>query len=152
MLDARPPSYANKNRETIDNIARIMNRIQMIGLIAAGVFAVIAILIVFNTIRMAIFSRKEEIYMMKLVGASRSFITGPFLVEAALYGVIAAIIGGGVVYGTVYGLETQLGSVVTPTFDIMKQYWYYVASAFLLGGIMIGIISSLLATQKYLKI
>ena len=152
MLDARPPSYANKNRETIDRIAQIMNRVQLIGLIAAGVFAVIAILIVFNTIRMAIFSRKEEIYMMKLVGASRWFITGPFVVEASLYGIVAAIIGGGVVYGAVYGLDTQLGALITPTFDIMKQYWYYVAAAFLVGGIILGIISSLLATRKYLKI
>ena len=152
MLDARPPSYANKNRETIDHIAQIMNRIQLIGLIAAGVFAVIAILIVFNTIRMAIFSRKEEIYMKKLVGASRWFITGPFLVEASLYGIVAAIVSGAVVYGAVYGLETQFGALISPTFNIMKDYWYFVATAFLVGGIVIGIISSLLATRKYLKI
>lgn len=152
MLDARPPSYANKNRETIDQIAHIMNRIQLIGLVAAGVFAIIAILIVFNTIRMAIFSRKEEIYMMKLVGASKWFITGPFVVEAALYGVVAAIVAGAVVYGAVYGLNTQMGAIISPTFNLMKDYWYFVASAFLLGGIVIGIISSLLATRKYLKL
>lgn len=152
MLDARPPSYANKNRETIDQIAHIMNRIQLIGLVAAGVFAIIAILIVFNTIRMAIFSRKEEIYMMKLVGASKWFITGPFVVEAALYGVVAAIVAGAVVYGAVYGLNTQMGAIISPTFNLMKDYWYFVVSAFLLGGIVIGIISSLLATRKYLKL
>ena len=152
MLDARPPSYANKNRETIDQIAHIMNRIQLIGLVAAGVFAIIAILIVFNTIRMAIFSRKEEIYMMKLVGASKWFITGPFVVEAALYGVVAAIVAGAVVYGAVYGLNTQMGAIISPTFNLMKEYWYFVVSAFLLGGIVIGIISSLLATRKYLKL
>lgn len=152
MLDARPPSYANKNRETIDQIAHIMNRIQLIGLVAAGVFAIIAILIVFNTIRMAIFSRKEEIYMMKLVGASKWFITGPFVVEAALYGVVAAIVAGAVVYGAVYGLNTQMGAIISPTFNLMKDYWCFVASAFLLGGIVIGIISSLLATRKYLKL
>lgn len=152
MLDARPPSYANKNRETIDQIAHIMNRIQLIGLVAAGVFAIIAILIVFNTIRMAIFSRKEEIYMMKLVGASKWFITGPFVVEAALYGVVAAIVAGAVVYGAVYGLDTQMGAIISPTFNLMKDYWYFVVSAFLLGGIVIGIISSLLATRKYLKL
>ena len=89
---------------------------------------------------------------MKLVGASRSFIIGPFVVEASLYGIIAAIIGGAVVYGAVYGLETQLGAIISPTFDVMKQYWYYVAAAFLVGGIILGIISSLLATRKYLKI
>ncbi|MBQ1372796.1 permease-like cell division protein FtsX [Candidatus Saccharibacteria bacterium] len=151
MLDAQPPSYANKNRDAIDQIAHVMNRIQLAGLIAAGVFAVIAILIVFNTIRMAIFSRKEEIYMMKLVGASRWFITGPFVVEAGLYGVASAAIAIATTYGVTYGLKSRLETVITPTFDLMTQYWFLVAAAFLLGGIILGVISSLLATRKYLK-
>ena len=99
LLDeVKKPSYATDHRQNIDRIAEIMNRIEMIGLVAAAVFAVIAILVVFNTIRMAIFNRKEEIYMMRLVGASRSFIVGPFVVEACMYGIVAAIISGAAVY------------------------------------------------------
>ena len=151
MLDAKKPSYASQNREAIDNIASIMNRVQLVGLGAAGVFAIIAILVVFNTIRMAIFNRKEEIYMMKLVGASRGFISGPFLVEAAIYGIFAAVISGAALYAAVFSLQSQFGTLLDPTIEIMKTYWYYVVATLLAAGIMIGVISALLATRKYLK-
>ncbi len=152
MLDAKVPSYADEHRSTIDTIASAMNKIEIFGLGAAGVFALIAILVVFNTIRMAIFNRKEEIYMMRLVGASRSFIVAPFVVEAALYGVIAAAISGGIIYTVIFSFAERIGHVMTPTLDLMAHYWYYAAAALLVAGVMLGVISSLLATRKYLKI
>ncbi len=151
MLDARPPSYSSSHRETIDRIASIMNRIEIIGLAAAGVFALIAILVVFNTIRMAIFNRKEEIYMMRLVGASRWFIIGPFIVEAALYGVAAAAVAGAIVYIAVFALHNSIGSVLDETIFFMQHYWYFAVGALLIVGMLIGIISSLLAARKYLN-
>lgn len=152
LLDeTKKPTFASSHREAIENIATIMNRIRVIGLSAAGVFAAIAILVVFNTIRMAIFNRKEEIYMMRLVGASRWFIVGPFVVEASIYGLVAAVITGGAVYGAVYGLKPYFDGMLDSTFELMIQYWYLVVAALLVAGIMIGVISSLLATGKYLK-
>ncbi len=147
----RVPSYASSRRDTIDRIANIMNRIELIGLIAAGIFALIAILVVFNTIRMAIYNRKEEIYMMRLVGASRWFIVGPFVVEASFYGIIAAIIAGGVSYAAAFALKNNFGTTLDPTLDIMKNFWYLIACSLLVAGIAIGVVSSLLATRKYLK-
>ena len=151
MLDARPPSFATSHRETIDRIASIMNRVEIFGLGAAAVFALIAILIVFNTIRMAIFNRKEEIYMMHLVGASHWFIMGPFVVEASLYGVVAAGIAGAAIYATVFALRGSLGATIEPTISLMIEYWYFVAAGLLAVGVLIGIISSLLASRKYIK-
>lgn len=151
MLDARPPSYSTSHRETIDRIATIMNRIEVIGLGAAGIFALIAILVVFNTIRMAIFNRKEEIYMMRLVGASRWFIVGPFVVEASLYGVVAAAIAGTVVYIAAFALRQGVGNVLDEALWFMKNYWYFAVGALVLVGILIGIISALLAARKYLR-
>ena len=151
MLDARPPSYATSHRETIDRIAGIMNRVEIIGLGAGAIFAAIAILVVFNTIRMAIFSRKEEIYMMNLVGASRGFIMGPFLVEAGFYGVVAAIIAGATIYATAFAIKGSLGSTLEPTVKLMVDYWYFVAASLLIVGVIIGIISALLAARKYIK-
>ncbi len=145
------PSYASDRRDTIDKIAGMMNRVELIGLVAAGVFALIAILVVFNTIRMAIFNRKEEIYMMRLVGASRWFIVGPFVVEASLYGIIAAIIAGVVAYIGAFALQSQFGTTLDPTLDIMRNFWYLAVCALLVAGILIGVVSSLLATRKYLK-
>lgn len=152
MLDAKAPSYADGHREAIDYIANAMNKIEVIGLGAAAVFALIAILVIFNTIRMAIFNRKEEIYMMRLVGASRSFIVGPFVVEASLYGVIAAILAGSLIYILMFLLGPRLGEIVAPTLDLMSKYWYFAAASLLIAGVFLGIISSLLATRKYLKI
>jgi cell division transport system permease protein len=149
--EGRPPSYASSRRGTIDNIANLMNRIELIGLVAAGVFALIAILVVFNTIRMAIYNRKEEIYMMRLVGASRWFIVGPFVIEASFYGIVAAVIAGVVAYGGAFALRSQFGATLDPTLDIMRNYWYLAACALLVAGILIGVLSSLLATRKYLK-
>ena len=151
MLDARPPSYANNNREAIDRIASIMRRVEIVGLAAAGIFAVISILVIFNTIRMAIFNRREEIYMMRLVGASQGFIAGPFLIEASLYGAIAAIIAGIIIYVSMFTLGTKLGKVVDPTLALMKNYWFIAISSLLMAGIIIGIVSALLASRKYLK-
>lgn len=151
MLDARPPSYSTSHRETIDRIATIMNRIKVIGLGAAGIFALIAILVVFNTIRMAIFNRKEEIYMMRLVGASRWFIIGPFVVEASLYGVAAAAISGTVVYIAAFALRQGVGSVLDEALWFMKNYWYFAVGALVLVGVLIGVISALLAARKYLR-
>jgi cell division transport system permease protein len=152
LLDEnRPPSYATSRRETIDRIAAMMRRIELIGLIAAGIFAIIAILVVFNTIRMTIFNRKEEIYMMRLVGASRWFVVGPFVVEAALYGIIAALFTGAAVYSGTFALRSSFVSTLDPTIEIMKNYWYLTFSALILAGILIGVVSSLLATRKYLR-
>lgn len=153
MLDAKEPTYKTENRGTVDNIAKIMDRIRMVGLIAAGIFAAIAILVVFNTIRMSIFNRKEEIYMMRLVGASRWFIVGPFVIESMLYGVVSAIISTCVIYGGSFALRSSIGeTLMSPTLDKMEHIWYLFAAALLVVGIIIGIVSSLLATRKYVKV
>ena len=152
LLDeAIKPTYASSHRETIEKIADVMNRVRIIGLSAAGVFAIIAILVVFNTIRMAIFNRKEEIYMMRLVGASRWFIVGPFVVEASIYGIVAAIIASVAVYLTVYGIRDQFDGMLDSTLALMVQYWYAIVAALIVVGMIIGIVSALLATKKYLK-
>ena len=153
MLDAKEPTYKTENRSTVNNIANIMNRIRMIGLIAAGVFAAIAIMVVFNTIRMSIFNRKEEIYMMRLVGASRWFIVGPFVVEATFYGIVSAVFAGIIAYFGSFALRDSIGNILMdPTLKMLQQYWYYYSAALLMVGILIGTISALLATRKYVKV
>ncbi len=154
MLDAKEPTYDSKDRSTIENISNTTGKIQIVGFAAAGVFALIAILVVFNTIRMAIFNRKEEIYMMRLVGASTSFIIGPFLVEACMYGIVAAVIATIVVYGGVHliSLNNDLASLITPTYELMQNYWYLAFLCLLFLGMLTGVISALLAARKYLRV
>lgn len=152
MLDAKPPSFSSSHRETINNIANIMKGVEIGGLGAAGIFCVIAILVVFNTIRMAIFNRKEEIHMMKLIGASKGFIRGPFVVEAMLYGMISGVIAAGLTFFVVSLLDGNFGGALAPTVDFVHEWWVLIAAGLIVSGVLIGVISAMLATRRYLKL
>lgn len=151
----RKPSFAGERRSAIENIGRWVSFAERAGLVASVIFIAISSLIVFNTIRMAIFNRKDEIQMMKLIGADRSFIRGPFVVEAVVYGFIAAIIATALGIGILYGASTPLlsyGVMVQNTIDTVTLYIGFVLLGMIVLGAIIGILSSLLATRRYLKI
>lgn len=151
----REPSFAGERREAIQSIANGVKLAERAGLVATLVFVTISSLIVFNTIRMAIFNRKEEIQMMKLIGADRSFIRGPFLVEAIVYGVIAAVVATVLGVVSLQLLKTPLndyGVSVQPTLDAILLYIGFIILGMIALGAIIGVVSSLLATRRYLKI
>ena len=151
----RAPSFAGDRKTAIESIGRAANFAQKVGIGASLVFVAISSLIIFNTIRMAIFNRKEEIQMMKLIGADKSFIRGPFIVEAIVYGFIAAIIATGIGFAVLYAAAPTLESyqiAVRPTIEFATFYAGFVVLGMIVVGALIGIISSLLATQRYLKI
>jgi cell division transport system permease protein len=152
---SRPASFQGERRATIDVIAGAVQFAQNLGFVVGGVFVLISMLIIFNTIRMAIFNRRDEIQMMKLIGADRSFIRGPFLVEAMFYGFIAALIATLVGYGILYAVQPTLADneiSIQPTIDFLVSYVGFVLLGMILIGALIGIISSTLATRRYLKI
>jgi len=149
------PSFAGDRRETIKSIGRAVNFTQQVGVIAGCVFVAISSLIIFNTIRMAIFNRKEEIQMMKLIGANQSFIRGPFLVESVIYGFIAAIIATALgILGLRKSVEVLASYQISvqPTVDLVTNYSVFVLIGMIVLGSVIGIISSLFATHRYLKL
>ncbi len=151
----RPASFSGERREAIQNIGRAVEFAERAGIIASAIFIIISALIVFNTIRMAIFNRKEEIQMMKLIGADRSFIRGPFVVEAVVYGFIAAMIATALGVAALYGMKDRLEDyevAVSGTIELVTVYAGFVLLGMMLAGAAIGIVSSLLATRKYLKI
>ena len=124
------------------------------GMILAAVFLVISVLIIFSTIRMAIFSRREEIYMMKLVGAEKNFIRGPFLVEAEICGLIAGIIAATVSYFGFMFIAPRLanyGINVDTIKEILESNKLIFVYLIFMGiGVLIGRISAWLAVAKYL--
>ncbi|MDK2899151.1 MAG: cell division transport system permease protein [Patescibacteria group bacterium] len=149
------PSFAGERRNTIQSIGRAVNFAQQVGIIAGSVFVAISALIIFNTIRMAIFNRKEEIQMMKLIGANQSFIRGPFLVESIIYGLIAALAATAIGFFGLYKVSGTLASYqisVQSTIDLVTQYSVVIVLIMMAIGAVIGIASSLLATHKYLKL
>lgn len=117
----RAASFSGERRTAIQNIGRWVGFAEKVGLAASAVFIVISSLIVFNTIRMAIFNRKEEIQMMKLIGADRSFIRGPFVVEAVVYGFIAAILATGLGMAALYGSKRSLRAMKLPLGQLSTQ-------------------------------
>ena len=147
------PTYDVNQTEiaTITSWARIA---RTGGIILAVVFLVISILIVFSTIRMAIFSRREEIYMMKLVGADKGFIRGPFLVEAEICGLIAGVVAGTASYFGFKFLAPKLAGygidVTTITNILESNQLILVFLVFIVSGLLIGRIAAGLAVSKYL--
>ena len=148
------PSFAGDRRSTIESIGRAVGFAQKVGLAAGAIFMFISSLIIFNTIRMAIFNRKEEIQMMKLIGADKSFIRGPFLVESIIYGFLAALVATGLGIWALQSVSKTLASyqiTVQPTLDMATIYAWPLLLVMIAIGSVIGIISSLLATYRYLK-
>ena len=155
IIDATPPSFAGPERTAIERIGGWVSFADKAGIIAGSVFVAISSLIIFNTIRMAIFNRREEIQMMKLIGAERSFIRGPFVVEAIVYGFIAAILATGIgIFGLYMAQDTlsSNGIPIAQTVDWIIIYSPFVLLVMIVIGAFIGVVSSLLATQRYLKI
>ena len=140
-------------------IARIQNfsdSVSRIGLLASIVFIAIASLIVFNTIRVAIYTQRQEIGVMKLVGATNWFIRSPFLLEGVFYGVIACVIAIVVVYPLLGLVQPYINNFfLTEEFNITeyfnKNFWQ-IFGLELLIIILINIISSSIAIRRYLKV
>lgn len=152
---SREPSFAGKRRDSIVSIGRAVTFGQRAGIVASLVFVVISALIIFNTIRMAIFNRREEIYMMQLIGADKSFIRGPFVIEAMMYGVLAAIIATALGLLLLFGLQdTKIADYVSisSTLQYALTYWPLVLLGVVACGVAIGVVSSSLATRRYLKL
>jgi len=143
------------NRQgVVENVISISNSVSRIGAILSIVSLVIALLIIFNTIRMAIFTRREEVEIMKLVGATKWFIRGPFLVEGTLYGIFGAIISLAILIPFTRAaspfLTDKLGAGTT--LEYFASHFLAVSGSMFAIGIVIGVISSWLALTRYLKI
>lgn len=151
----RKPSFSGDRKKVIETISSWATLAQNGGIIASLLFVGISMLIIFNTIRMAIFNRRDEIDMMKLIGADRSFIRGPFVVEAVMYGFFAALVATCVGYLILFSARVPLqnyGISVSGTEDLMMKFAPLVLIAMIVLGGLIGSISARLAVRRYLKL
>jgi cell division transport system permease protein len=151
------PSYSGDRKKAIDNISHATNILRRIGIIAVFMFAIISALIIFNTIQMAIFNRRDEITIERLLGASTWFIRGPFVVESILYGILSAIISLLFINSVFVAASSALQASSLGLLDISYAQQYFNRHFFvlllmqILVGILIGAASSIIATQRYLK-
>jgi cell division transport system permease protein len=143
-----------QNKSAIDNLTKITTATNTVGFWLAIIFLIIAIIITFNTIRLAIFISKDEISVMRLVGASGRYVKGPFVVSGILYGLVAAAM----VIVVFFGLTYWLGNLSKNFFlslDLFDFYLKNFGQIFLIvfgSGIALGAVSSYLAVRKYLKV
>jgi len=156
-LQSEQTSYSGDRKQAIDKIAKAAKFFRQAGFIGVFVFAIISMLIIFNTIRMAIFNRKEELNIMRLLGASNTYIRGPFVVETMLYGIVAAIISIALCSALFAVSSSALGASSLGLLDItyadryFKENILFIIAIQIALGITIGASSALVATRRYLK-
>lgn len=142
-----------QNQDVINRLAKIIKNIEGGALLAIIFLTLIAGLVVFNTIRIAIYSNRDEIGIMRVVGASNNFITGPYMVEGFICGTIAALLSIIIAAPIIYFLSPYL-DVFIPGLNIFQYFYTHIFQLFFyefIFGISIGIFSSYIAVKKYLK-
>ena len=156
-LQSDPTSYSGDRKAAIDKITSATHFFQQAGVVGIIVFVFISMLIIFNTIRMAIFNRRDELIIMRLLGASTSYIRGPFIVETILYGVVAALLSLGTIAAlfAVASQTLQASSLGLLDINFSSKYFtdrlWQILTIQIAAGIIIGAVSSLIATRRYLK-
>lgn len=144
----------NSRKENIEKLGKVSNAASRVGFIVSITFLIVALLIIFNTIRMAIFTRREEIEIMKLVGATKWFVRGPFIIEGALYGIIGASIAIAIIF-PVLSVTKPFFNKALESDEIVRLVTDHAALVIAMeyaGGILIGAISSWLAISRHLKL
>src|SRR3989344_3264791 len=145
-------SYS-ENQAVIDRLISIINTINSGGLISTIFLAFIAGLVVFNTIRIAIHSNREEIGIMRAVGASNLLVRGPLVIEGIIAGAIAAGLSMVITAPIVYAVSPYV-QVFIPDFNVFGYFVSDIGRLFLyqlLFGVGIGVFSSFFAVRRYLK-
>ncbi len=146
-------NYA-QNQVVINRLVSLIDNFTTGGFVLTVFLAFLAAAVTFNTIRLAIFSSKDQIGIMRLVGASNKFISGPYLIEGALYGLIAALVSFLVMIPVITFIsphvnsfipEVNLSSYFAGNFVILLLYQA-------LFGIGLGVVSSIVATKRYLNV
>ena len=143
-----------ENKVVIDRLNNIIRVLRESGFVAGLILAFIAFLVAFNTVRLAIYSSREEITVMKLVGASNWFVRGPFIVEGVLHGIIASAFSFMVIIPGIGFLGPKLLNFL-PEINLMNYIGNNFWSLLLfqtLGGIILGVFSSWVAIRKYLRV
>jgi cell division transport system permease protein len=143
----------NDNKVIIDRLSKIIAGVEKFGFFITIALILISIFITLNTIRLVIYISRDEIGVMKLVGAENRYVRGPFMVQGVIYGIIAAILS----TALFYPLTSWLKNATSEFYGGVDLFQYYTANfnqifvIILISGIVLGVISSFLAVRRYLK-
>jgi cell division transport system permease protein len=141
-----------QNKTAIDRLSAIIDTSQKLGVALAIILGLSSLLIAFNTVRLAIYTARDEIGVMNIVGAGHWFVRGPFMIAGILYGTVSGII----VMTVLYPLTAWIGPASEQFFGTFNVFTYFISSfPFLFmvvmgSGIVLGALSSYLAVRRYL--
>lgn len=143
----------SQNKLIIDRLSKIIDAVNKFGVALAIILIIVSVFITFSTIRLAIFISREEIKVMRLVGANNNYIRGPFIFEGIMYGVASAFLAMILFYPILFWLNPFMEKIFV--IDVLAYYFSHILTFFsvtLAVGMLFGIIASALAVRKYLKI
>ena len=143
-----------KNKAKIDELNGFVSEIRRVGLGVVGVLSLVSIMIIFNTIKITIFTHRQEVEVMRLVGASNLYIKLPFIFQGIIYGVVASVFSMGLLFLGIK-LAVPYTTRLFPSADLVSFYaanFMLIFSMQVLVGSLLGIVSSLIAIRKSLKI
>ena len=145
----------NAPTEYADKFIAVRNVISVVSLVLIAILGFVSLFIMSNTIKLATYGRREEIAIMKMVGASNSFIRCPFVVE----GLVLGIVGGGLAFLAQWGLYKALEAKVASSLSIsfvsivpFANVWSVVLIAFMAVGVLVGAVGGVIAIRNYLKV
>ena len=143
-----------ENQVVIDRLSAMIGTVRSAGVIVALFLSFVAVLVAFNTIRLAIYTMREEIGIMRLVGASSWFIRGPFVLSGLMYGAAAAAVVAFVFFPLTW-LVAPKAMLLVPDFDIFQYFLVHIVEfvmILLVSGALLGSLSSAIAMRRYLRI
>lgn len=146
-------SYA-QNQVVIERLIKIVDTAKRGGIILTLIVAIIAILVTFNTIRLAIYSNRDAIGIMRLVGASNNFIRGPYIVEGILYGILAGVLSFAIFAPLVAYIAPRVAGFI-PEINLQNYFatnFLRILSYQLVFGVILSAVSSFIAVRRYLKV
>ncbi len=141
-----------QNKTAIDRLTNIIETARRLGIAISLVLGLATVLIAFNTVRLAIYTARDEIGVMNLVGASRWYVRGPFMISGVLYGLVSGL----VVLLLLYPVTLWIGPGSERFFGSFNVFSYFISSFPLIflvvmgSGIGLGALSSYLAVRRYL--
>ncbi len=145
-------SYA-ENKVVIDRLIAIVNNVNRGGWILTIIMALVAGLVVFNTIQLAIYSNRDEIAIMRSVGASNLLVRGPYVVEGMIAGALSAVLSMLLIAPVLY-LVSPYFSQLIQELDLFRYFYGHMLSLLLYQlafGMLIGGLSSFVAVRRYLR-
>ena len=143
------------NKEVINRLTNLTTTLKRVGVALSVVFTLIVVLVVYNTIRLTIYTQKYEIRIMKLVGATSNFVRLPFIVEGVIYGLVGSIGSFAILYPLVEYISPFVGNFLgEQSVDMLTYFNEHILIIFaleLVTGVLLGVLSSLLAVRRYVK-